>query len=114
MQPTPVQNEQVKPQPLAQAMGKDTWKATPKACGGCQHGATNFTEIATMELLKIVDKFLPIGGDGWNAVQKEYNKFAKMNGQPECDSRSLRQKFDKVSKHVSCQHMCSLITPLVC
>lgn len=76
--------------------GKGKARATPKGCGGHQQGATNFTEVATMELLNVVENILPIGGDSWTAVQNEYNKFAKLNGQPEWDGCLLKQKYEKV------------------
>ncbi|KAH8983232.1 hypothetical protein EDB92DRAFT_1951792 [Lactarius akahatsu] len=64
-----------------------------------------------MELLKIVEKHLPIGSGGWEAVKKEYNKlsrpsrtnasggvtkFTTENNQHEQDIRLLKQKFDKL------------------
>ena len=49
-----------------------------------------------MELLNVVENILPIGGDSWTAVQNEYNKFAKLNGQPEWDGCLLKQKYEKV------------------
>lgn len=61
-------------------------------------GATNFSEAATMELLKIVQKYLPIGGASWEAVTDEYNTFAQRSNLLKRDKTSLRQKYDRVSK----------------
>lgn len=87
-------NKQVRPQPSACAKGKES--ATSKARGGRQQGTTDFGEDATIELLKIADNLLPIRDDEWDAVQIEYNKFAKSSGLLERDSCSLRKKFDEL------------------
>lgn len=93
----PVQNEQVKPQVLAHGTGKE--KPPPKLRGGRQKGVTNFSGPETQELLRVVDKWLPIGLNGWTAVQNEYNRFAQQNKLHERDNRSLKQKFDKVCEN---------------
>ncbi|KAI9437902.1 hypothetical protein BJY52DRAFT_1196185 [Lactarius psammicola] len=89
-----IPNVQVKPQLLARAKGKE--RAKEKSQGGHHQEVANFTEDATIELLKIIENLLPIGADGWLAVQNEFNTYARSNGLPERESRSLRLKFDKL------------------
>jgi hypothetical protein len=59
--------------------GKAKEKLTEKARGGRQQGASNFGEAATVELLRIVERKLPIGGGGWEAVKNEYNTYVQEN-----------------------------------
>ncbi|KAH9067966.1 hypothetical protein EDB83DRAFT_2519052 [Lactarius deliciosus] len=93
---TVVKDEQKNKRGSKKSPEKGKERQTTKVKGGRQHGATNFGETATVELLKIVEKHLPIGSGGWEAVKKEYNEFATENNQHERDIRSLKQKFDKL------------------
>src|SRR6266550_5792021 len=71
------------------------------AKGGRSHGSHNFQALETDKLLYIIGKHLPIGGDSWQAVATQYNKWAVKNDFKERDKKSLKQKFDMVWHLVS-------------
>ncbi|KAF8816485.1 hypothetical protein BYT27DRAFT_7049351, partial [Phlegmacium glaucopus] len=60
-------------------------------------GARNFSIPDQVVLVKIVGLRCPIGQNGWEAVTKEYNEYAKNNGSMERDRVSIKHKFDLVS-----------------
>lgn len=66
------------------------------AKGGRSQGSRNFQALETEKLLSIIGKRLPIGGDSWQAVAKQYNEWAAKNEFKEHDKKSLKQKFDTV------------------
>jgi len=76
-------------------------KAKEAKRGGRQQGSTNFSDRESVELVKVVETVLPIGGHGWDEVLKQYNVWAGENKFSERDVRSVRQRFDRVR---SCLH----------
>ncbi|KAF8160048.1 hypothetical protein B0H34DRAFT_705969 [Crassisporium funariophilum] len=69
--------------------------------GGPAQGARNFTGRDMLVLVKIIGTRKPLGPDGWEAVAKEYNKWALKNGSLKRDKTLLRHKFDAIVKTAS-------------
>jgi hypothetical protein len=64
---------------------------------GRKPGAAGYSEKEIMKLLQLIQKYLPIGGAGWDLVMVQYNRWAKKN-EFSCDRarKALRTKFDAV------------------
>lgn len=89
------------PTPATKTGGKSRTKVDsstkPKvAKGGRSQGSRNFQSLETGKLLSIIAKLLPIGGNSWQAVAKEYNEWSAKHQFKERDKKSLKQKFDMV------------------
>ncbi|KAJ2975528.1 hypothetical protein NUW54_g11718 [Trametes sanguinea] len=61
--------------------------------GGRPQGSTNFSTADLDTLLKLVEKHMPYGMNGWKRVCDEYNEYALVNIRPKRDARALRQKY---------------------
>jgi hypothetical protein len=79
------------------AAARPAVKTEKGAKRGRKPGAAGYSEAELMKLLKLAQKYLPIGGAGWDLVMTEYNQWAKKNGYT-CDRgrKALRTKFDAV------------------
>ncbi|KJA19644.1 hypothetical protein HYPSUDRAFT_56502 [Hypholoma sublateritium FD-334 SS-4] len=66
--------------------------------GGRRPGAGNYKDCDLTELLDLTEKQLPLGQRGWQKVYKEYEVWAKANGRPLRDARSLELKFKSLAK----------------
>ncbi|KAF9058002.1 hypothetical protein BJ165DRAFT_99254 [Panaeolus papilionaceus] len=67
-----------------------------RKAGGRATGSTNFTDDDVTHLLELVEKLLPIGGDGWEALTTTFNTWAVSKKRPERDNQSLKNKFDRL------------------
>jgi hypothetical protein len=64
---------------------------------GHKLGAVGYSEKEIMKLLLLIQKYLPIGGAGWDLVMVQYNRWAKKN-EFSCDRacKALQTKFNAV------------------
>jgi hypothetical protein len=67
------------------------------ASNGCKLGAAGYSEKEIMKLLLLIQKYLPIGGAGWDIMMVQYNWWVKKN-EFSCDRacKALQTKFDAV------------------
>ncbi|KAJ7226866.1 hypothetical protein GGX14DRAFT_347920 [Mycena pura] len=68
----------------------------PRKCGRPQ-GSANFRKDDVGRFLSIVKRHQPMGERGWK-VTKEYNMWAVKHSHPECEWKSLKNKFDSLVK----------------
>ncbi|KAF8234791.1 hypothetical protein L208DRAFT_1260007 [Tricholoma matsutake] len=90
---------------VAKASKPGTSKAKVKAEPGSKAkqkghatGSHNFSSEEIHRLLHGINKRLPIGGKGWEAVAEAYNSWATKQGYSQCTAQPIKGNFDMVSK----------------
>ncbi|KAJ3765680.1 hypothetical protein FB446DRAFT_709266 [Lentinula raphanica] len=76
--------------------GNDDDEPGPKR--GRTKGSSQYTDKERTEIVRLVGKFLPIGGKSWDALADSYNSWAKKNGLPEHKRPALQVQWGKIHK----------------
>ncbi|KAG1723304.1 uncharacterized protein EDB91DRAFT_1255695 [Suillus paluster] len=76
------------------AKGKEKWEVK---CGR-PSGSNNYTTADTKALLGFVEKELPLGQRGWQAIHAKFSEWATKWGRPDRKVSSLKTKFKQLIK----------------
>ncbi|KAI0367322.1 hypothetical protein BV20DRAFT_1054952 [Pilatotrama ljubarskyi] len=85
--------------PVSQGRRKNG--STGKKYTGRQAGSSNYTEDDLKTLLRSIRQFLPIGQNGWDAVARQFNEWAILNGRPKREVKPLKAKYDNLVRLAS-------------
>jgi hypothetical protein len=66
--------------------------------GGRRAGAGNYQEQDLKEMLRLVEKELPMGQRGWKRIHEKYATWATAKGRPVREWKLLESKFKNVCK----------------
>ncbi|KAJ3979176.1 hypothetical protein F5890DRAFT_1641773 [Lentinula detonsa] len=65
---------------------------------GRTKGSSQYTDKERTEIIRLIGKFLPIGGTSWDALADSYNSWAKKNGLPGHERPALQVQWAKIHK----------------
>ncbi|KIL56667.1 hypothetical protein M378DRAFT_89005, partial [Amanita muscaria Koide BX008] len=69
-----------------------------KKLKGRTAGSGNYTDDDLVKLFDLLERYLPLGGKTWNEVSDCYNEWAKKEGRPVRQAKSLENKFKQLVK----------------
>ena len=77
----------------------DNESETPKpknTHGGRRQGAGNYQDTDLNELLRLIERHLPIGANGWKRIAASFAQWARRHRRPSRDVKSLESKYKSV------------------